>query len=152
MNNPRPITETQLRLVKPFLKWFTRLNVRIYQWTGGRLFNRIGGGEICIVTMTGAKSGLPREFPLIYVAYQDGIVLVASFAGGPNHPTWYYNLIAHPEIEVTVRERRFKLIARCAKSCAVATMLPTLSRFCSVSTAHVARYPSLYLCASCGGA
>ena len=116
MDKPKPISETQLRLMKPFVKWFTHLNVLVYQWSGGRLMNRIGGGDICIVKMTGAKSGLPQEFPLMYLPYQDGVVLVASFAGAPRHPTWYYNLVAHPEIEVTMRGRRRQLVARRASA------------------------------------
>lgn len=124
MNNPRPITEGQLRLIKPFAKWFSSLNVLLYKWSSGRLFNRIGGGDICVVKMTGAKSGLPREFPLMYVPYQDGIVLVASLAGAPRHPTWYYNLLAHPEIEVTVGERRLQLVARRATAAEKAAVWP----------------------------
>ena len=116
MNNPRPITETQLRFVKPIIKWFSRLNVLIYKISGGRLFNRIGGGDICIVTMTGAKSGLPTEMPLMYIPYQNGIVFVASMGGAPRHPAWYFNLVANPEIEVLVRDQRLQLVARLASA------------------------------------
>jgi len=124
MNNRRSITTNQMRLIKPFMKWFSSLNVRLYKWSGGQFFNRIGGGDICVVKMTGAKSGLPREFPLMYVPYQDGIVLVASLGGAPQHPTWYYNLLAHPEIEVSVRERRLQLVARRATAAEKAAVWP----------------------------
>ena len=102
MASPRRITEAQMRLVKPGLKLFTAFHVFLYKFTGGRLFNRIGGGEICIVKMTGAKSGQTREFPLMYVPYRNGIVLVASLAGAPSHPVWYHNLVKYPQFEVTV--------------------------------------------------
>ena len=116
MGNPRPITEAQIRFVKPGLKLFTQFHVLLYKWTAGRLFNRIGGGEICIVKMRGAKSGQFREFPLMYVPYRDGIILVASFAGAPNHPVWYHNLVKHPEIEVTVGPNVHHLVARIANA------------------------------------
>ena len=114
MASPRPITETQMRLVKPGLKLFTALHVYLYRITGGRFFNRMGGGEICIVKMTGAKSGQPREFPLMYVPYKNGIVLVASLAGAPSHPVWYHNLIKHPLFEVRVGSIAKSLVARLA--------------------------------------
>jgi deazaflavin-dependent oxidoreductase (nitroreductase family) len=50
------------------------------------------------------------------VPYKDGVILVASFAGGPKHPVWYYNLVAHPQIEVTLKGERKTLIARRASS------------------------------------
>ena len=112
MNTPRPITETQLRLMKPFMRWFTNLNVLVYKWSGGKIMNRFGGGEVCLVKMTGAISCKTKEIPLMYVPYKDGVILVASMAGAPKHPTWYYNLIAHPEIEVTVGGKRMQLVAR----------------------------------------
>ncbi len=114
MASPRRITETQMRLVKPGLKLFTAFHVFLYKFSGGRLFNRMGGGEICIVRMTGAKSGQPREFPLMYVPYRNGIVLVASLAGAPNNPVWYRNLIKYPQFEVTVGATVRKLVARIA--------------------------------------
>ena len=114
MAGPRRITEAQMRLIKPGLKLFTAFHVFLYKVTGGRLFNRIGGGEVCIVKMTGAKSGQPKEFPLMYVPYRNGIVLVASLAGAPNHPVWYHNLIKYPEFEVTAGSVVKKLIARLA--------------------------------------
>ncbi|MBI2801433.1 MAG: nitroreductase family deazaflavin-dependent oxidoreductase [Gammaproteobacteria bacterium] len=113
-----------MRLVKPLLRWFTQLNVQIYKWSGGRVFNRIGGGNICIVKMTGAKSGTVREFPLIHVPYEDGVILVASFAGGPKNPVWYNNLIVHPDIEVTVRDHRVTLKARLASAAEKAKLWP----------------------------
>jgi len=116
MDTPCPISETQLRLMKPAIKCFTRFHIFLYKWFGGQLFNRIGGGEICIVKMKGAKSGQFREFPLMYVPYHDGIVLVASLGGAPRHPVWYYNLIANPEIEVTVRDKVLHLVARLASA------------------------------------
>lgn len=116
MASPRPITETQLRLMKPALKAFARLHVLLYKLSGGRLFNRMGGGEICIVRMTGARSGQTREYPLMHVPYGDGIVLVASLAGSPRNPVWYYNLVAHPEFEVTVGRETRQLTARLASA------------------------------------
>ena len=82
------------------LKALTRLNVWVYRASGGRLMSTLEGDPICLVTMTGAKSGKLRTIPLMYVPDGDSVLLVASQGGAPTHPTWYYNLMAHPDITV----------------------------------------------------
>lgn len=65
-----------------------------------------------ILTTTGAKSGLPRESVLMYTADGEGRAIVAgtSFAR-ERHPAWTYNLLAHPEAEISVRGRRYAVRA-----------------------------------------
>lgn len=65
-----------------------------------------------MLTTRGAKSGLPRETPLIF--FRDGprIVLVASNFGGASHPAWYYNLRANPRAVVTFGGRAQPYLAR----------------------------------------
>jgi deazaflavin-dependent oxidoreductase (nitroreductase family) len=96
------------------LKTATRMHVLLHRLTGGRLFNQLGGDEVCFVTMTGAKSGRQLTIPLMYVPYQEGVLLVASQGGAPKNPVWYGNLVKHPEIEVSHRSRRMPLRARLA--------------------------------------
>src|SRR5262249_11251842 len=57
------------------------------------------------------KTGLARTVPLPYFSHPEGYAVVASFAGNPRHPAWYDNLVAHPEVEVQVKARRFRAIA-----------------------------------------
>jgi deazaflavin-dependent oxidoreductase (nitroreductase family) len=45
-----------------------------------------------MVTARGAKTGMPRDVPLIGVPIDDGIILVASNWGHATHPAWYRNL------------------------------------------------------------
>lgn len=84
--------------------------------TGGRILNTLGGDEVCFVAMTGAKSGRELNIPLMYVPYNDGVLLVASQGGNPNNPSWYYNLVKHPEITVEHRGKHMKLTARLASA------------------------------------
>jgi deazaflavin-dependent oxidoreductase (nitroreductase family) len=65
-----------------------------------------------LLTTIGRKSGNPLTLPLIYG--KDGLrhVIVASKGGAPDHPAWYLNLQAHPEVAVQVAEKKFR-----AKSC-----------------------------------
>lgn len=124
MAEPKPISEGQLRILKPLLRAFARLQVLLYKRTHGRWGSKFQGREICVVTMKGAKSGRRRDVPLMYVPYQEGVLLVASLGGAARHPTWYYNLRAHPDIEVQLRDRHLKLRARQADADEKARLWP----------------------------
>jgi len=97
---------------KGFIRLFTRLNVIVYRLSGGRLMNRREGAPICVVTMTGRKSGRKKSICLMYTPHQDDVLLVASLGGAPKHPTWYYNLKARPEIAIQIGSRRRDMVAR----------------------------------------
>ncbi|MCL4684758.1 nitroreductase family deazaflavin-dependent oxidoreductase [Myxococcota bacterium] len=94
------------------LKAATRTHVLLHRLSGGRLFNKLAGDEVCFVTMTGAKSGRTLTVPLMYVPYQQGVLLVASQGGAPKNPVWFGNLVKHPDIEVNHRGKRMRLRAR----------------------------------------
>lgn len=118
------------------LKAVTRTHVFLHRLTGGRYFNQLGGDEVCFVTMTGAKSGRTMTIPLMYVPYQDGVLLVASQGGAPKHPVWFGNLVKHPDIEVNHRGRRMRLRARQA----TAEEKPALWPICDRHYAPYAEY------------
>jgi deazaflavin-dependent oxidoreductase (nitroreductase family) len=67
-----------------------------------------------LLTTTGRKSGRPLLLPLIYGKAPSGYAVVASKGGAPEHPAWYLNLRAHPEVEVQVKADRFTARARTA--------------------------------------
>jgi len=71
---------------------------------GGQFANR----SLLLLTTTGAKSGKTYTNPLAYTKDGDRFVVIASFGGGPKNPSWYNNLVAHPEVTVEVGSERFK--------------------------------------------
>ena len=97
------------------LKAMTRTHIFLHRLSGGRVFNTLGGDEVCFVTMTGARSGRRLTIPLMYVPYREGVLLVASQTGRPTNPVWYHNLVKHPDIEVVHRRRKMQLRARLAE-------------------------------------
>ena len=107
-----PMTESQFKQMRRFIKPFSAFNALIYRLTAGRLMGTFQGRDICLVRMTGARSGAPRSVPLMYVPYREGVIIVASQGGAPQSPVWHKNLIAHPDIEVQYKRRRMKLRAR----------------------------------------
>ena len=72
------------------------------------------GRDVLILTTTGAKSGVPRENPLVYTRDGSQIVVVASKGGAPTHPAWYHNLVAHPKVKVELGGETFEAKANVA--------------------------------------
>lgn len=66
------------------------------------------GGQLLILTTTGAKTGEPREHPLAYSKDDGQHVIVASKGGAPTHPAWYHNLLANPIVTVEVEGETYK--------------------------------------------
>ena len=60
------------------------------------------GRKILLLTTVGNKSGKPRTVPV--VPFFDGgeTYVMASMGGAPEHPAWYKNLRARPEVGVQV--------------------------------------------------
>jgi deazaflavin-dependent oxidoreductase (nitroreductase family) len=109
---PRPITETQTKVIKWLMTPFSRFNAWRYIQSKGSSMGTFAGRDICVASMIGAKSGKRRDVPLMYVPYRDGVILVASLGGAPRHPTWYYNLVKNPDIDVYVKGEKLTLRAR----------------------------------------
>ena len=97
---------------KRVIRFFTALNVLLYRLSGGRLMNRMEGAPICLVTMTGRKSGKKKTIALMYTRHGQDVLLVASLGGAPANPVWYYNLKAQPQIEIQAGTVRRQMLAR----------------------------------------
>jgi F420H(2)-dependent quinone reductase len=77
-----------------------RDQVARYEATGGADGGELGGLPVVILTTTGARSGAQRKTPIMRVERDGVYAAIASYAGNPNNPQWYYNLMAHPEAEL----------------------------------------------------
>jgi len=101
---------------EPSPSQWVRDQVAEYESSGGTRANTLldTGLPIIIVTTRGNKSGRVRKTPLMRVEHDGAYALVASKGGAPEHPVWYYNLVADPSavaiqdgpapLDVTVRE------------------------------------------------
>ena len=86
-----------------------------YVETDGREGHEWRGVPTLLLTTRGRKSGKLRRTALIYGEDGEGrYLLVASKGGAPEHPSWYLNLAAHPEVEVQVGADKFAARARTA--------------------------------------
>jgi deazaflavin-dependent oxidoreductase (nitroreductase family) len=93
---------------------FGQEHVARYRETAGEEGHDWQGTKTLLLTTIGRRSGEPRELPLIYGRDGDDYLVVASKGGAPEHPAWYLNLEANPEVEVQVGAERFKARARTA--------------------------------------
>jgi deazaflavin-dependent oxidoreductase (nitroreductase family) len=99
----------------PVLSRLMRGHALIYRASGGRIGHRIPGlAPMLILHHVGAKSGVERSTPLLYVEDGDNLVIVASKGGYTKHPAWYHNLRANPETKVQVGSRQLPVTARVA--------------------------------------
>ena len=105
----------------------TKLHVAIFRRTKGRLLGTFDEAPLLVLHHRGAKSGLPRETPIIYLEDGPNLVVVASMGGQDRNPSWFHNLRAHPDAEVEIRGRRRPVTARRATAAEADALWPRLS-------------------------
>ena len=69
------------------------------------------GRPLLLLTTIGARSGIMRTTPMMFIPEADRLLVVASNAGAPRHPDWYHNLVAHPDVSVEVTGESFPATA-----------------------------------------
>lgn len=67
---------------------------------------------VVLFTTTGAKSGKKRLVPLMRVEHNARYALVASKGGAPEHPSWYHNVKANPQITAQDGDKVMELTTR----------------------------------------
>jgi deazaflavin-dependent oxidoreductase (nitroreductase family) len=60
------------------------------------------GDALLLLHHTGARTGTVRVNPLAYYDDGDRLVIVASKAGAPDNPDWFFNLRANPDTTIEI--------------------------------------------------
>jgi F420H(2)-dependent quinone reductase len=94
---------------------FTRFQILIFRFTGGRALASMRGMPVLLLTTTGRKTGKRRTTPLMYIRDGEKYVITASNSGSDHGPAWYRNLLAEPGVEVDVPGRRLHVQSAVAK-------------------------------------
>jgi deazaflavin-dependent oxidoreductase (nitroreductase family) len=102
-------------------------HVRKYEETGGAVGHDWNGTHCLILHTKGRKSGATRKFPLIYGRNGDDYVIVASKGGAPDNPGWYKNLLAHPDVEIQVRDKVLPVRAHTGSAAEKKRVWPTMT-------------------------
>jgi deazaflavin-dependent oxidoreductase (nitroreductase family) len=97
-----------------FISVFPAIDRALIPVTRGKLSTGLGQPVILLHTR-GARSGVERTSPLLATKQGDLVVVIASKAGALQHPAWYHNIKAEPEVEVTIGGRRVPMAAEIAQ-------------------------------------
>jgi deazaflavin-dependent oxidoreductase (nitroreductase family) len=85
---------------EPSTQQWVREQVETIESSGGTEGTTMRGMPVIVITNRGAKSGKLRKTPLMRVEHDGSYAAVASKGGAPEHPVWYYNLVAEPHVEL----------------------------------------------------
>jgi deazaflavin-dependent oxidoreductase (nitroreductase family) len=80
---------------------------RVYRLVGGASMAR----QFLLLRTRGRNTGKQRTVILTYLRAQATWLVVASNGGKALMPVWYHNLRAHPQAEIQVGKRRFRVAA-----------------------------------------
>ena len=85
---------------EPSTSDWARENAELYMQSGGTQGTEMKGKPVILLTTVGARSGKLRKTPLMRVTHDGEYAVVASLGGAPKNPVWYYNIVAHPRVEL----------------------------------------------------
>jgi deazaflavin-dependent nitroreductase family protein len=77
----------------------------------GKVGGPFKGAPLLLLTTTGARTGISRTTPVMYLPDGDRLIIFASKAGAPTNPDWYHNLVVHPKASVEVGTETFDVTA-----------------------------------------
>jgi deazaflavin-dependent oxidoreductase (nitroreductase family) len=99
---------------EPSPRGWVRDQVELFEGSGGTQGTTLQdtGLPVVVVTNLGARTGKVRKTPLMRVEHDGRYAAVASQGGSPKHPVWYYNLRAHPRVELQDGPTRQEMVAR----------------------------------------
>jgi deazaflavin-dependent oxidoreductase (nitroreductase family) len=81
-----------------------------FRANGGRVAS-FAGTRLLLLTHTGSRTGARYTSPLAYLPDRDRFVVFAANGGRPTNPSWYHNLVAHPEAVVEIGRESFPVLA-----------------------------------------
>ena len=79
---------------------FAREQAERYESSGGTEATERHARPVVILTTVGAKTGKLRKTPLMRIEHDGAYAVIASLGGAPKHPVWYWNIVAHPHVEL----------------------------------------------------
>jgi deazaflavin-dependent oxidoreductase (nitroreductase family) len=73
-----------------------------FRANAGKVGGPFEGSPLILLTTVGARTGRSHTTPVGYLPDGDRVLVIASNAGAPNHPAWYHNLLANPQVTVEI--------------------------------------------------
>ena len=97
---------------EPSPSGYVAKQVEQFEASGGREGNTMRGVPVIILWTRGRDTGNVRKTPLMRVRDGDRYAVVASKGGAPDHPVWYGNLLADPNVSLQDGDEVRDYIAR----------------------------------------
>jgi deazaflavin-dependent oxidoreductase (nitroreductase family) len=118
----------------------------IRRMSGGHLLDRLASMSVVELHTTGRHSGIRRTTMLTSPVHDDErVVLVASKGGDDRDPDWYRNLVADPNVEITIEGTTAEMRARTATDDEKAELWPDIvkayKRYASYETRSTRNIP-----------
>jgi deazaflavin-dependent oxidoreductase (nitroreductase family) len=93
--------------------WNTSV-IEEFRANGGKVGGAVAHLPLVLVHHKGAKTGTERINPLAYRRDGDNYVIFASYAGAPESPDWFHNLVANPDTQIETGSETLPVRARVA--------------------------------------
>jgi deazaflavin-dependent oxidoreductase (nitroreductase family) len=103
---PRPAGDVNLLIADHLQRYLETDGAEGYLWRGK--------APILVLTTIGRRSAQVRQNTLIFGRDGDRYLLVASKGGAQEHPDWYRNLAANPDVDIQVQAQRLRVHASVA--------------------------------------
>jgi deazaflavin-dependent oxidoreductase (nitroreductase family) len=110
--------------------WNSRI-IEEFRANDGKVGGQFEGAPVLLLHTNGARSGIERVNPMMFLDIDGARYVFASKAGADTNPDWFHNLVAHSDVTVEAGTETYS---------AVATPLPEPDR-ARVYAEQSRRYP-----------
>ncbi len=84
------------------IRIFTGIHVFLYRISGGKIWGKMGGNSVLMLTTTGRKTGKLRTTPVVFTHQNNEYLIAASAGGADKNPTWLTNLQSNPQASILI--------------------------------------------------
>jgi deazaflavin-dependent oxidoreductase (nitroreductase family) len=83
-----------------------------FRANGGVVGGQFEGAPVLLLGTKGAKSGVDRVNPMMYLEEDGKIYVFASYAGADKHPDWFHNIKADAKVTVEIGTEKYEATAQ----------------------------------------
>ncbi len=81
---------------------FNAQTIAEFRRNHGKVGGSFEGAPLLLLHTIGKRSGKPRVNPMMYLKDGERYMVFASKGGADTNPDWYYNLKAHPDVQIEI--------------------------------------------------
>ncbi|GAB3957720.1 nitroreductase/quinone reductase family protein [Actinoallomurus acanthiterrae] len=81
---------------------FNQRIIQEFRANNGQVGGMFDGVPLVLITTAGRKTGRPRTTPVVHLRDGDRHLVFGSNAGSSQHPQWYHNIVANPQVTLEI--------------------------------------------------